>query len=218
MSHSIAEQTIQLMLVDDHALFREGLARVLESVPEFQVVGKASTVGEAIGILEAGTSVDIVILDVDLGHERGMDFMDRARQANFKGRILLVTAGVSDREAVLYVQAGAAGILHKQNQPKALCDAILKVARGEVHLEGQYLKAIFQTVDTTQPTRPRLTERDTRVMRLLLEGAANKEISAELNISESAAKASLRALFDKLGVRTRSQLVRIALEQYRDFL
>ncbi len=218
MSNTVSIQTIRLLLVDDHALFREGLARVLESVPEFEIAGKASNVGEAMAILRSGVHADVVILDVDLGQERAMDFVDSARQAEFNGKILLVTAGVSDREAVLYVQAGVAGILHKQNQPKALCDAILKVANGEVHLEGQYLKAIFQTVDATQPTKPTLTDRDVRVMRLLLEGSANKEISAELNISESAAKASLRALFDKLGVRTRSQLVRIALEQYRDYL
>jgi two-component system nitrate/nitrite response regulator NarL len=211
-------QPIRLLLLDDHALFREGLARVLGSLPEFEIAGKASCVTEAIGMLQQGAVADVVILDVDLGQERAMDFIDRARLAGFPGKILLVTAGVSDREAILYIQAGVSGILHKQHQPDTLCEAIRKVAGGDVHLEGDYLKAIFQTVDATQASKPNLTERDVRVMRLLLQGMANKEIGAELNISESAAKGSLRALFDKLGVRTRSQLVRIALEHYRDYL
>jgi two-component system, NarL family, nitrate/nitrite response regulator NarL len=213
------EKTINLLLVDDHALFREGLARVLESEPEFHILGKASSATEALQLLQGPHSFDVVVLDVDLGDERGLDFVEKCRPLGFTGKILLVTAGVSDREAVVYVQAGVSGILHKQHPPETLCNAILKVARGEVHMEPGYLKALFQTIDSSQENaRASLTERDTKVMRLLLKGLANKEIGAELNISESATKASLRTLFDKLGVRTRSQLVRVALEQYRDYL
>lgn len=216
----IARQPINLLLVDDHALFREGLARVLESDAQFVISGKTSSASEALAwVQERPRDVNVVILDVDLGQERAMDFVERCRPLGYAGKILLVTAGVSDREAVLYVQAGVSGILHKQHPPEEIFAAIRKVAGGEVHLEPGYLKALFSTVDSTQGSaRPHLTERDTKVMRLLLKGLANKEIGAELNISESATKASLRTLFDKLGVRTRSQLVRVALEQYRDYL
>lgn len=215
----LAEQTLSLLLVDDHALFREGLARVLESEPEFQVKGKASNATDALALVREDPNYDIVILDVDLGHERALDFVEGCRPLGFRGKILLVTAGVSDREALQYVQHGVAGILHKQHSPSALCAAIRRVAAGEVHLEPNYLRVLFQSVDnTTAQSRPHLTERDIKVMRHVLQGLANKEIGAQLNISESATKASLRTLFDKLGVRTRSQLVKVVLEEYRDYL
>lgn len=214
-----AEKTLSLLLVDDHALFREGLARVLEGESEFEVKGKASSATEALELLRQSPDYAVVILDVDLGQERALDFVEGCRPLGFQGKILLVTAGVSDREALQYVQHGVAGILHKQHSPQALCAAIRKVAGGEVHLEPNYLRVLFQSVDTSSsPVRPHLTERDIKVMRHVLQGLANKEIGAQLNISESATKASLRTLFDKLGVRTRSQLVRVVLEQYRDYL
>jgi two-component system nitrate/nitrite response regulator NarL len=130
-----------------------------------------------------------------------------------------VTAGVSGQEAVQLVQAGVAGILHKQHSTEKLSDAIRQVAAGEVCLEQDYLTSLFRSVDRTKPqTQPKLTERDKTVLRFIFQGLTNKDISARLEISEGAVKASLRQLFDKLGVRTRAQLVKVALEQYRDQL
>lgn len=215
----VMENTYSLLLVDDHALFREGLARVLESSPEFEVRGKASSATEALEIIRESPDIDIVVLDVNLGDERAIDFVEKCRPLGFTGKILLVTAGVSEREAVHYVQSGVAGILHKQHSPESLCAALRKVASGEVHLEESYLRVLFQTVDATTPQqRVHFTDRDMQVIRQVLQGQSNKEIGATLNISESATKASLRIVFDKLGVRTRSQLVRVVLEQYRDYL
>lgn len=208
----------RLLLIDDHALFREGLARVLESQPNFEVVGKAQNVSDGLDLV-AKERPDIILLDVDLGTERAMDFLEQVDPSTFTGRILVVTAGISEREAVQLVQAGVSGIFHKHNPPENLIEIILQIAGGEVYMEQRYLKTLFQTVDQSQPeSRPLLNERELRIMRLLLRGMANKEIGDQLGISESAVKAALRILFDKLGVRTRSQLVRVALEQYREEL
>jgi two-component system nitrate/nitrite response regulator NarL len=93
------------------------------------------------------------------------------------------------------------------------------VARGENYLEARYLKPIFQKLDTSaQAGSPQLSDREVLMIRLIFEGLSNKEIGERLSLSESAVKAALRVLFDKLGVRTRSQLVKVALEQYRDQL
>ena len=209
---------IRLLLVDDHGLFREGLARVMEAQPDFRVVGKTSTVGSALELITSET-FDVVLLDVDLGAARGIEFVHEAQLRQFPGRILIVTAGVSDAEAVQYVQGGVAGILHKHNPPEALWAAVRKVARGEVYLEPGYLKVLFETVHTPEGGGPkRLTSREIAVLRRLLRGLGNKEIGNELGVSEASVKASLQGLFDKLGVRTRSQLVKVALEQYRDAL
>ncbi|MCC6365819.1 MAG: response regulator transcription factor [Bryobacterales bacterium] len=211
-------ETISLVLIDDHALFREGLARVLESQPDLEVKGSTASAAAGLEIVEK-MKPDVVLLDVDLGQERAIEFVQQARQHGYEGRILVVTAGVSDPEAVQLVRNGISGILHKHNQPEALCNVIRLVATGEVFLEQRYLKPLFQTVTPGEgEALPRLTDREVKLLRLLFQGLVNKEIADEMALSESSVKAVLRGLFDKLGVRTRSQLVRVALEQYRDQL
>jgi len=213
-----AARTINLLLLDDHAMFRQGLARVLEKEPGIKIVAQCSSSAQALEVL-GKSGATMVLLDVDLGPERALDFVTQAKKKGFEGQILVVTAGVSGPEAVQLVQAGVAGILHKQHSTEKLSDAIRQVAGGEVCLEQDYLTSLFRSVDRTkQPAQPRLTERDRTVLRFIFQGLTNKDISARLEISEGAVKASLRQLFDKLGVRTRAQLVKVALEQYRDQL
>jgi two-component system nitrate/nitrite response regulator NarL len=211
-------QTIGLFLLDDHAMFREGLARVLEKEPDLKVVGQCASTAQALTLLPV-SGASVVLLDVDLGPERALDFVIHAKRKGFAGQILVLTAGVSGPEAVQLVQAGVAGILHKHHSTSILCKTIRQVAAGEVWLEKDYLSSLFQSVDRTHgQERPRLTERDKAVLRFIFEGLTNKEIAAKLEISEGAVKASLRQLFEKLNVRTRSQLVKVALEQHRDQL
>jgi len=208
---------IQLLIIDDHAMFREGLARMFEREPDLQIVGQYASAAEALSNLP--DAADVVLLDVDLGTERAMDFVRGAKQRGFEGRILVVTAGVSDQEAVQLVQAGVAGILHKKHSTEVLCTKIRQVAAGEVCLEPAYLAPLFRSVGRPQPSaRARLTDRDKAVLRYILQGLTNREIGERISVSEGAVKASLRQLFGKLKVRTRAQLVKVALEQYRDQL
>jgi len=211
-------QTVNLLLVDDHAMFREGLVRMLEKEPDMKVVGQCASAAEALA--KVGTSgATMVLLDVDLGADRAIDFVLGARKKGFEGRILVVTAGMSDAEAVQLIQAGVAGILHKHHSASVLCGAIRQMASGEVYLERNYLGPLFRSVDRSRASgRPLLTDRDKMVLRFVFQGLTNREIAANLTISEGAVKASLRQVFDKLGVRTRAQLVKVALEQYRDQL
>ena len=215
---NVTTQTINVLLVDDHAMFREGLARVLERELGLKVVGQCGGSSEALTILN-GSDANMVLLDVDLGPERAVDFVVAARRKGFEGQILVVTAGVSDQEAVQLIRAGVVGILHKHNSIEVLCNRIRQVAAGEVCLEKDYLGPLFRSLDQTRPdSRPKLTDRDKAVLRFIFQGLSNKDIGVRLQISEGAVKASLRQLFDKLSVRTRAQLVKVALEQYRDQL
>jgi two-component system nitrate/nitrite response regulator NarL len=213
-----AAQLINLFLLDDHAMFREGLARLLEKEPDLKVTGQSSSSAEALAKLPA-SGASMILLDVDLGPERAVDFVLQARKNGFEGQILVLTAGVSGPEAVQLVQAGVAGILHKHHSTDVLCKIIRQVAAGESCLEKDYLTPLFRSMDRTRASvQPKLTERDKTVLRFIFQGMTNKEIAARLEISEGAVKASLRQLFEKLGVRTRAQVVKIALEQYRDQL
>src|SRR5215468_116984 len=102
------KKSLHLILVEDHEMVREGLARTLEKEPGLKVVGQCSTSAEALGLIQG--PVDMVLLDVDLGEERALGFVEAARKASFEGKILIVTAGISGGEAVRLLQAGVAGI------------------------------------------------------------------------------------------------------------
>lgn len=211
-------KTINLLIVDDHAMFRESLMRSLDKDPGLCVVGQCASSGEGLTILKE-REVDVVLLDMDLRVERGMTFVLEAKRRGFRGPILVVTAGVSGQEAVQLVQNGAAGILHKEHSIEALCRTIRQVAGGQPCLETEYLSSLFRAMDRTRgPVKPALTSRDQTLLRFILEGLTNKAIGQRLDVSEAAVKAFLRQLFDKLGVRTRAQLVKVALEEYRDQL
>lgn len=210
--------TIRVLLVDDHAMFREGIARMLEREPGIEVVGQAASAADALE-LAVSSDANLVLLDVDLGTDRAMDFIAHSRNRGYTGRVLVVTAGISDREAVQLIQAGVGGILHKNHSTGELCGAIRQVAAGEPWLEKNYLGTLFRTVDRTKESkRPNLTGRDRTVMRYLLQGLTNREMGERLEISEGAVKASLRHVCQKLGVRTRTQLVKLALEDFKDQL
>jgi DNA-binding NarL/FixJ family response regulator len=210
---------VRIVLVDDHALFREGLTRLLGAEPDLDIVGHCATVDEALEILSAGP-VDLVLLDVDLGAQRGSEFMTRARGAGFAGRVLVVTAGLTDAEAARFLREGASGIFLKHDSPAVLVRSIRQVMDGEASVDHEILSGVLRmgAPPEEETAKAPLTERERGVLHGVLEGLANKEIAAELDISESSVKAALQQLFHKTGVRTRSQLVRIALEQYRDQL
>src|SRR5438477_3709963 len=112
-------------------MFRQGLARVLDKEPSLKVVGQCASSSEALAVLKK-SGATMILLDVDLGPERALDFVTRAKKNGFEGQILVVTAGISGQQAVQLVQAGVAGILHKHRSTEALCDAIRQVAAGEV--------------------------------------------------------------------------------------
>jgi DNA-binding NarL/FixJ family response regulator len=212
------QQSIRLLLVDDHALFLGGLSHLLSAQPDFEVAGCASNIPDAIEKFRE-LKPDVVLLDVDLGNGRAIDFLRSRSADNSTCPVLVVTAGVSEFEAIQLVHAGARGVFHKHNPPEELCDAVRRVRNGDVVLQPQYLKALFAAIDPkTVDPRPTLSEREVALLRYLLQGLGNKEIAAELNISESSVKGILRGMFDRLGVRSRSQIVKVALNEYRDLL
>lgn len=206
---------IRIYLLDDHTLFREGLRRLLGSDCRFIIAGQSGDPVQALADLQT-TPVDVLVLDYDLGKDNALDMLGPLESMNFAGKILVVTAGLPDKNALALIKGGISGIFHKQESPEDLQRAILEVAQGRVLIDQQYLQAV---VAAAQPQETiRFTERERITLRYLLQGLANKQIAANLDISESAVKATLQQLFSKTGVRTRSQLVLLAIEKYRDQL
>jgi DNA-binding NarL/FixJ family response regulator len=205
----------RILLVDDHTLFREALSRWLEGEPDLAMAAHCASVSDALEILRR-SPIDIVLLDHDLGQERGFQFLTEVREIGFEGRVLIVTAGMTDAESVKSLDLGAHGIFLKHSSPVLLAEAIRKVMAGETWLDPACIQALVEAAKRPEQAgrnRP-FTERESRVLRGVLEGLSNKEIGVRLNISESSVKAALQQLFQKTGVRTRSQLVRIALEEH----
>ena len=212
-----AEQTIRILLLDDHALFRESVSRLLSVEPGFEVVAHCGTIEEAIQVLRR-KAIDLVLLDFDLGERDGREFLRQAREQGFEGKVLLVTAGVGGGEASELIRAGISGVFRKHDSAALLAQGIRDVMAGKVWLDQDQLQTALRT-EATPPqsgeTR-RFTERERQVLSFVFEGLANKEIAVRIGVSEGSVKSTLQQLFSKTGVRTRSQLVRIVLEQYRD--
>jgi len=204
----------RILLLDDHALFRAGLSRLVEGEPDLEMTAHCATLAEAIEIVRQ-KPIDVVLLDYDLGKENGFEFIARARELGFEGRFLIVTAGMSDAESVHAVRLGVSGIFPKHSSPALLAQAIRKVMAGETWLDQSSIQALVEATQMREAPglRKPFTERENQVLQGVFEGLSNKEIGVRLDISESSVKAALQQLFQKTGVRSRSQLVRIALEE-----
>jgi two-component system nitrate/nitrite response regulator NarL len=206
----IQQQTIRTLLVDDHALFRDSVALALRDDPVIEIE-HCGSIREALQRI-AQKQFDVVLLDHDLGAERASQFLPAAREHGFDGRVLIVTAWVGDNEARRLMRQGAAGIFLKQAPLTELIKSIRLVAAGGA------LEPADHTADAEaqHANAPVLNDRQRQVLRFVMEGLSNKEIAWKLQISESYVKAILQGLFQKTGVRTRGQLVRVAFEQYED--
>jgi len=212
-----AEQTLHILVLDDHALFRESVARLLSVEPGFDVVAHCGTIEEALQVLRR-KSIDLVLLDFDLGERDGREFLRLAGEQGFRGKILLVTAGVDAGAVSELIRAGISGVFRKHDSAALLAQGIRDVMAGKVWLDQGQLR-MAMTTEVATPHHggtPRFTERERQVLSFVFEGLANKEIAARIGVSEGSVKSTLQQLFSKTGVRTRSQLVRIVLEHYRD--
>ena len=209
---------IQLLVIDDHSLFREGLIRLLESEPGFGIAGNCSCLRDALEVLDR-ERVDVVLLDFDLGAEQGPRILDEMKRRSIPARILMVTAGMTDAGMFDVLEQGASGIFLKHSPPAQLIEAIHYVMDGQMWLDPRVVRPILARASQAVPSACRdttLLPRERSVLKGVLEGSSNKEIAARLSLSESSVKFVLRGLFTKTGARTRSQLVRLALERHAD--
>jgi two-component system, NarL family, nitrate/nitrite response regulator NarL len=214
-----AEQTLHILLLDDHSLFRESVSRLLNAEADFDVVAHCGTIEEALQVLRR-KSIDLVLLDFDLGETDGREFLRLAKGQGFKGKVLVVTAGVEDGAISELIRYGISGVFRKHDSAALLAEGIRDVMAGKVWLDHEQLQSVL--VPEAPPSRhdhgktQKFTERERQVLSFVFEGLANKEIAARVGVSEASVKSTLQQLFSKTGVRTRSQLVRVVLEQYRD--
>lgn len=211
------DKSIRLVLVDELGLFRMSLARFLSSEPGYAVVGECGTSTEALRLLKSSTP-DVVLLDFEIGTEHGTDFMSTARRAGYPGHFLIVAHAPDVRKSAFALKIGASGIFLKSEPPERLLKAILAVADGGVWVDLQIIQLLAnQFIDQYPPFIEKwsgkpLDERERDVLLGILGGLSNRKIGDNLGISESQVKNVVQRLFSKSGVKTRSQLVRVALD------
>ena len=144
--------------------------------------------------------------------------MRLAAQHGFRGKVLVVTAGVQKEQAADLIRSGISGIFMKHDSAALLIEGVRDVLAGKVWFDRELLQEAVKTADRQEPKAERFTERERQVLSGVFEGLVNKEIADRIGVSESSVKATLQQLFSKTGVRTRSQLVRITLEQHKSQL
>jgi DNA-binding NarL/FixJ family response regulator len=213
------QPAIRLLLVDDHTLFRESLRRLLESEPGVEISGDFATAEDALAAVREGLTFDAALVDYELqgpGNSDGLELVLRLRVLRPEARVLMVTAGMGTAELVRAVTELNAGIFLKTEPTVELMLAIRRTAQGERWISSRASLAMLSSGEmAAAPERQaggELSAREARVLRGVLEGQSNKEIGAQLEMTESAVKAVLQKLFERAGVRSRSQLVRYAIE------
>ncbi|MFJ6570282.1 response regulator [Streptomyces sp. NPDC091292] len=200
---------IRVVLADDHPVVREGLRAMLSAEPDLDVVGEASN-GPRAEALAAELRPDIVLMDLRMPGGDGVDAIVRMSEAGLPCRVIVLTTYESDRDILRAVEAGAAGYLLKDMARGELADAVRAAARGETVLAPSVAARLVDQL-RTRPQRPRLSERETAVLRLVAEGCTNAEIGRRLHIGESTVKTHLLRAFGKLGVDDRTAAVTSAM-------
>lgn len=209
MSEPAKDNRIRLVLLDDHALFRASLSRFLALEPGFEVAGQCANSAEALAVLRR-SRVDLVLLDFDLGMERGDEFISAARRVGYEGRFLIVAGTADIRDAAVALKLGASGFFSKSEAPDLLVLAIRLIVNGQVWVNEGAIQLLSNQYD--QRPVSLLTSREQKVLLGIVGGQTNKNIADEIGLSESSVKGIVQQLFYKARVRRRSQLVRVALE------
>lgn len=208
--------TIRVLVVDDHRVVRAGLVALLRQSAGLEVVGEAGNGEEAVQMAEA-LHPDVVLMDMQMPIKNGVEATKQIK-ANWPGVEVLVLTTYDDDELIWGgLQAGARGYLLKDAPPEELLKGIETVAAGQSLLPPDIAAKLMQVISQGGPAKPdpveNLTERELEILRLMARGAANKEIAAALFISENTVKTHVSNLFQKLGVRDRTEAVTKALSK-----
>lgn len=204
---------IQILIADDHDLFREGLRRVLEADERFRVVAEAGSTPEMLDVAKK-SKPDVVLLDVSMPGRGGVEGLEEVKRLLPRTRVLMLTSHPEDRYAIRCLRAGADGYLTKDHASSVLIEAILKVHQGGKYITPSLAEAMAQSLgDGDEKPHEKLSEREFQVLRMMASGLSISEIGDELNLSVKTVSTYRRRLLDKLGFENNAELIRYALEE-----
>jgi DNA-binding NarL/FixJ family response regulator len=201
----------RILLVEDHASFRQTLAFVFDKEPGYEVVAQAGTLAEARGEMD-GLEADLGVLDLSLPDGEGTELIEELREANPDFAALVLTASLDRAEHARAVEAGAAGVLHKSADVDAILDATRRLGEGETLLSEDELIALLRLAGQNREEEvearasiEQITPREREVLQMLAEGLSNKEIAAKLHMSVDTERTHMMNILNKMGVHSRIQ-------------
>ena len=201
----------RILLVEDHASFRQTLAFVFDQQDEFEVVAQAGTLAEVRRKME-GSVADLAVIDLTLPDGEGTELIEELREANPDFAALVLTASLDRTEHARAVEAGAAGILHKSADVDAILDATRRLGEGETLLSDDELVALLRLAGQNREEEvearasiEQITPREKEVLQKLAEGLSNKQIAASLHMSVDTERTHMMNILNKLGVHSRLQ-------------
>ena len=206
----------RILLVEDHASFRQTLAFVFDREPGFEVVAQAGSLAEARKVME-GLEVDLGVIDLALPDGEGIELIKDLREANPNFAALVLTASLDRAEHARAVESGAAGILHKSAGVDEILDAARRLGEGETLLSQQELIALLRLAGQSREEEraarasiEQLTRREMQVLQSLAEGLTNREIAERLHMSVDTERTHMMNILSKLGVHSRLQALLFA--------
>ena len=198
---------IRLLLVDDHAVVREGVAAIVSQEPDIQIVGEAENGAEGEAAFHR-LRPDITLMDLQMPVKGGVETIVDIRAKAPAARIIVLTTYDGDVQAMRALKAGASGYLLKTSLRKELVDTIRAVHAGRRYVLPQVAQEI-----ALHAAEEALTQREVSILQLVAAGKANKTIAWELSVSEDTVKSHLRTIYGKLDVNDRTQAVTVALKR-----
>jgi DNA-binding NarL/FixJ family response regulator len=206
----------RLLLVEDHASFRQTLALVFDQQPDFEVVAQAGTLGEARRMMR-GREADLGIIDLGLPDGGGAELIEELHEANPDFAALVLTASVDRAEHARAIEAGAAGVVHKAADVDEILETTRRLAAGETLISQEELVEMLliagQSREEQREARAsieQLTRREMQVLKALAEGLTNREIAESLHMSVDTERTHMMNILSKLGVHSRLQALLFA--------
>jgi len=198
-----------ILLVDDHEVVRKGVRSYLETVPDFQVVGEASSGEEGVDMVSE-LIPDIVLLDLIMPGMDGVETTRRIKKISPRTQVVVLTSYHEDVHIFPALKAGAISYILKDMKMEKLVDALHRAVRGEVTLHPRVAARVLQNIrgeyEEEQPLFTELTDRELDVLKLIANGMTNSQIAAELVISENTVKGHVSNILSKLHVADRTQV------------
>lgn len=205
---------IRILIVDDHPVVRRGIKSLLSNHADFDVVGEAGTASAALRLVEQ-LSPDIVLLDIRLPDESGLELLNQIRQ--FDTKVLILTSFDDEEHVLTALKRGAHGFILKNVSDDMLCGAIRTAYQGGQVLSPQITEQMVQqlTTEVDSPifTKMDFSEQELQIIRLLIAGASNDQMAAELFMSVASVKRKLRLIFTKLNVQNRAQAAAVIVQR-----
>ncbi len=208
-------EQIKVLIADDHPVVREGLFAMLSRQPDFKVVGEAKDGVEAVDMARR-LKPDVVLMDLRMPEMDGVEAMRQIKSTDPDIKFIILTTYSDDEYIFSGIEAGARAYLLKDAPREELFKAIRAVYKGESLIQPVVASKLidrFAELSRRAPSGEQLTERELEILQLMAKGAANKEISAQLSISESTVKTHISNIFQKLGVNDRTEAVTEALRR-----